>query len=53
MFDANAVNSPERDPERDAERNDPYKGLRSSASLEERARAQGVKPIESTDGFAK
>ncbi len=46
MFDANAVNQPERDPEHDAERSDPYEGLRSSISLEELARLQGVKPVE-------
>lgn len=53
MFDANAANQPEREPERTTERSDPYKGLRSSTSLEELARAQGVKPIESTDDLAK
>jgi len=53
MSDANAVNRPERDPERDAERGDPYEGLRSSISLEELARAQGVKPMRSIDDLPK
>ncbi len=46
MFDAGAVNQPERDPEHDGEHGDPYEGLRSSISLEELARMQGVKPVE-------
>ena len=46
MPDANAVNRPERDPERDVERGDPYEGFRSSISFEELARLQGVKPVE-------
>jgi len=46
MFDGNAMNQPERDPEHDREHGDQYEGLRSSISLEELARLQGVKPVE-------
>lgn len=54
MFDANtAANQPMPDQEHDGEQGDPYKGLRSSISLEELARAQGVKPIKSVEDLSK
>ncbi len=54
MFDAKtAANQPVADPGRDAEEGDLYQGLRSPIPLEELARAQGVKPIESVDDLPK
>lgn len=46
MFDANTIRQSESTSEHDAMSNDPYEGLRSPISLEELARAQGVKPVE-------
>jgi hypothetical protein len=53
MFDASAANQPERDSESNAERSDPYEGLRSSVPLEELARAHGMKPIKSMDDLPR
>lgn len=53
MFDANAVNQPDADPEHAMEQGDPYRGLRSPVPLEELARAQGVKPIRSIDDLPR
>lgn len=54
MFDAKtAANQPVADSARNAEESDLYQGLRSPIPLEELARAQGVKPIESADDLLK